>query len=892
MTTVTLTPGQRRVVEHEAGPLRVTGGAGTGKTTALVHRYLRLAREAGAGRVLVLAGARPAALRFRTAVLPHLQGGFDALPVTTAWGVAFDVVARHQRSSSPPRLLGGAEQRALVRELLDADAASPTAWPTLHHLVGRAAFADEVAAAVLDVQAALLSPDEVVASAQSTPRWRELAGFLGRYLAVLEARGLIDGSGVLARACSLLADPAVAALERARHPYVLADDYEGATLATDTLLRRLVGPDGDVTLAGNPALAVGGRRGSSPRFFERFEPVADVALDRSFRRPAPPGLVRSQHPSVEAEAVAGELLAARERGVAWDDMAVLVRDPARREPALARALARHGIPVSRPAGHGGGGDPAVRGLLDLLRWADGDDGALERLLTSPLADLDPADVRRLRREARAQGTPLDRRPELAALVATRDELARHAVHDDAATLAHRAFRLTLSHLVHEPGQAAEALEERALDAVVAFLDGLTRHVERHPTATLAQYLALLDHPPYGPDPWAPDPATEGAVTVAAIAASAGREWHTVVVPGCVEGELPHVVDGGRFFDRAPLHHEGAPSLASRRQAALAEERRLFALACSRATATLVAVAAPEPGVLLSRFVEAFPTLTPRLPLDGASLVPALPPTAGVAPLHPSGALRLSASELATFEDCPLKHAYAYTLGVRRRAGLHAGLGLVVHEVLHRFLDPSGEVPPEDRSRERLHELAEACWSDDLAPYRPQLEQARRELYEMLDLWWEREGALGEAGPEVLDTERHFEVAVGPHRVVGKIDRLDRADDGEGVRVVDYKTGRAPSAADVDDDLQLATYHLAVHADPELARWGRPTQLRLLHLRSMRGYEQEVAPHRLEATRARIVATAERILAEDLEPAVDADCDHCDFHRLCPLWPEGRQLGEA
>jgi hypothetical protein len=56
-------------------------------------------------------------------------------------------------------------------------------------------------------------------------------------------------------------------------------------------------------------------------------------------------------------------------------------------------------------------------------------------------------------------------------------------------------------------------------------------------------------------------------------------------------------------------------------------------------------------------------------------------------------------------------------------------------------------------------------------------------------------------------------------------------------------------------------------------------------------EQEIVPGHAEATEARILATAERILAEDFEPSVHADCDHCEFHRLCPLWDEGREVGE-
>ena len=94
--------------------------------------------------VLVLCRTRAAADRFRDAVLPDLAGAFDALPITTFFGLAYDLVSRHR---GPVTLLTGAEQRQAVARLLAAD--DPSHWPTLGHLLGRAAFAAEVADGLL-----------------------------------------------------------------------------------------------------------------------------------------------------------------------------------------------------------------------------------------------------------------------------------------------------------------------------------------------------------------------------------------------------------------------------------------------------------------------------------------------------------------------------------------------------------------------------------------------------------------------------------------------------------------------------------------------------------------------------------------------------------------------
>ncbi|MDP8976256.1 MAG: ATP-dependent helicase [Actinomycetota bacterium] len=898
---VGLTTAQRRAVAYEGRLLRVRGGAGTGKTTALVHRYLRLAAEVGAHRVLVLSRNRGAAERFRRAVLPHLSGGFQSLPVTTAWGLAFDVL---RRAGLRPRLVSGPEQWSLVRELLASEGGDPARWPTLHPLVGRRAFADEVAGAVLRARSAALRPEHLreaaAAGPGSTDRWLELAAFVERYQVALVERGLVDGAGLLTEACALLGDDSSAETLRSRHPHVLVDDYEAATPAVHQLVRRLMPSGGagtaeagatttSVTVAGNPEGAVDTARGATPACFQSLDPDVEVVLEAAFRRPAAPMVVRCRHPSTEPEAVAGELLAAHDAGVEWEDMAVLVRGLGRRARAISRALERHGIPVA-PTASPLGDDPAVRSLIDLLRWVNGDAGAVERLLSSPLTDLDPGRVRRLRRETNASGTALEDHPTLAGLVSIRDALAARVATDDVAMLAHRAFRSGLGHLVHGPGQTATSAEERALDAVRAFLDGVSRHVEQHPGTTLDDYLALLEAPSVGSDPWVGGPATPATVTVTSIAAAAGQEWHTVVVAGCVEGELPRVGQVVRFFEVSALSQGGSGD--DRHLTPLQEERRLFASAADRATGVLVGVSAPEPGVLLSRFVEGWQEREPQIPLEHGPLPVTLPPTAGTSPMWPDQALRLSASQLDTYQDCPLKHAYRYGLGVRGPGSVHANLGNLVHAVLDRFCDPTGPVPAEERTRDRLHQVAEECWSDDLAPFRPQLEEARRDLFAMLDLWWEHEGGTADP-PVVLATEHPFAVEVGPHRLSGRIDRVDRSDDGKGLRVVDYKSGKhKPRPADVAGDLQLATYHLGASLDAELAEWGPVRQLRLLHLRTMTPLEQEITPGHARATEEWILAVADRIRAEEMGPEVDADCDHCEFHRLCPLWPEGREVGQG
>ena len=490
-----LTAEQRRVVDHAGGRLRVLGAAGSGKTTALLARYRRLVTGgAPPSAVLVLCRTRVAAGRFRDVVLPDLAGGFDALPITTFFGLAYDLVSRY---SAPVTLLTGAEQRHFVAHLLaDED---PAAWPTLGYLRSRPAFVGEVADGLLHLQSG--GADGGLGPTHGP--WPELVDFAERYRRALDAGNRLDASGLLARAADLLADPAVTVAEGDRVRHVLVDDFEAATPPMAMILERL--PCGDIVVAGDPDGVCGGFSGAHRRHLAAVRVDVDIDLNhrrasaapavvpqtpfhgapesagdqsaapnapRQFRQPGTPVLIATRHPSLEPEAVAGELLAARAAGVAWSDMAVLVRRPRHRARAIARALARHGVPAHETAQAAAGDDPVVASVVDMLRWVDGDASALDRLLVSPLSDLDAVEASRIRRQARLAGTPLDADPRLASLIALRDRLALRTITDTPADLAFQIWQQSLTHLVDA--------EDSTLDGLVAFIDALQRQAERDP----------------------------------------------------------------------------------------------------------------------------------------------------------------------------------------------------------------------------------------------------------------------------------------------------------------------------------------------------------------------------------------------------------------------------
>ena len=161
-----------------------------------------------------------------------------------------------------------------------------------------------------------------------------------------------------------------------------------------------------------------------------------------------------------------------------------------------------------------------------------------------------------------------------------------------------------------------------------------------------------------------------------------------------------------------------------------------------------------------------------------------------------------------------------------------------------------------------------------------------------------------------DPESGYEV-----RISGKIDRIDRTDDGSFV-VFDYKTGRMPSVADIDTglNLQLPLYVLAVESLFEGLREGAGAAYLMLrdledcgrsglfadathrntaYVASGRQgmYDHEAYRQRLDAVRGFVLSYTRamrrgifRVTTHD----PDKICPHCPYQQSCRLDPQRMQ----
>lgn len=285
-------------------PWQVLGGPGTGKTALLVDLVTaRITDGADPSSVLVLTHTKQAAAALRDAITvqlgPHAGGvpGASREPmVRTLHSYAFSVLRRHAdlHGNPPPRLLTGAEQDAVLREMLRGDLADIEAgarglWPPrLHPALALGGFAEQLRDLMLRATERGLGPEDLMALGREhdNDAWVAAGRFFQRYeeasmlrwsvgVAAPEATApALDAAELVGAALDALAgDRNLLAAERDRIRYLLVDDAQHLDPQAATLVRAIGSGSASTVVTGDPDQAVFTFRGADSRFLVDLDTV-------------------------------------------------------------------------------------------------------------------------------------------------------------------------------------------------------------------------------------------------------------------------------------------------------------------------------------------------------------------------------------------------------------------------------------------------------------------------------------------------------------------------------------------------------------------------------------------------------------------------------------------
>jgi putative RecB family exonuclease len=251
----------------------------------------------------------------------------------------------------------------------------------------------------------------------------------------------------------------------------------------------------------------------------------------------------------------------------------------------------------------------------------------------------------------------------------------------------------------------------------------------------------------------------------------------------------------------------------------------------------------------------------------------------------------SHSRLSTFENCPRQYWYRYLAKVKveRFDTVEAFLGSRVHDSLEELYARllNGRLMTRDDLLDLYDGLWKKEWHDDI---RIVARKYRKADYHhvgrsALTAYYTRYQPFDQSQTLALETPIHLDLdGTGKYRMIGYVDRLSQAPGVGAYEVHDYKTAKSlPTQADVDDDRQLALYHLGVQA-----KWNGVKQVDLIwhYVR----FDKEIRSRRTLAQLAAVKTQCIHLI-DDIESR-DADeesfktcpsrlCDWCEYASICP-----------
>jgi DNA helicase-2/ATP-dependent DNA helicase PcrA len=825
--------------------------------------------------------------------------------------------------------------------------------------------------------------DAAAALAEDGRRHAELARAYARYQELLATNGFIDFGDQVALALRLVRGSASARRDIAgRFRYILVDEFQDTNRAQAELVGLLAEPHRNVTVVGDDDQAIYAFRGAAidniVDFEGRYPGARTVVLRRNYRSLAPvldaayrlirfndpdrleirtglPKRLRAQRVepaaspvrleafttgSEEADWIAADIARRVAQGAAPRDHAVLVRANGHADSVL-RALNVAGLPWRFSGSSGLYARPEVRLLMSFLRVIADPESSVDAYAVASsepyaLSGEDLTSIvnaaRRRNRSVMAILLEVDRQPGILRISPASRDAVRRLVEDITryAAMAHErpagevlyAFLResgTLARLAASPTTAAE----EGLGNIARFFDIIRAQsalLADDRATFVAQHLQTLTEA--GDDPATADLDPEAdAVAVLTVHKAKGLEFPVVYLPGLVVGRFPGNGRGEVLPVPAGLGR-GEPMTADR---ALAEERRLFYVAMTRARDELILSHAADYGSSRARRVSPFVLEALDLPLSsgtpgaGSSPSSAEERLAGFAGIDaPAEAARSPSSEPLTLSygqidaylTCPLKYKYAHVLRVPTAPHHALVYGAALHKVVQLFhhRHTRGHVMTEAE----LDDVLDSAWSNEGFVSREheeaRLAGARASLRRF------REAQLRPEAIIPTYVEREFTFDLGGDRIRGRWDRVDIEPEtdrptphseapvagdeptrfadvvtptlgimgAERVTITDYKTSdvRDPAKARqrARESLQLQIYAMAYEA-----MTGRlPDHVALYFLDSGLVGKVDVEPKRIAKARERMAGAAAGIRARRFEATPDPmACARCPFRDICP-----------
>ena len=588
---------QRKAVESLDGPLLVLAGAGTGKTRVLTTRlgHLLATGKAWPGQILAVTFTNKAAREMKLRIGDLIGGVVEGMTwLGTFHSIGAKILRRHAELvglKSDFTILDTDDQILLLKQIIGAHNLDEKRWP-----------ARLLAGHIDGWKNRGLTPDKIPAGEAQAYGNGKGGALYTEYQERLKILNATDFGDLLLECLRLFQEnPDVLADYQRRFKYMLVDEYQDTNVAQYLWLRLLAQGDKNICCVGDDDQSIYGWRGAEVdnilRFDKDFPGAKVIRLEQNYRSTphilaAASGLIahnegrlgktlntdRSDGDKImlrghwdgdeEARAIGDDLEAAQIKGVALNDVAILVRASFQMRAFEDRFITL-GLPYRVIGGPRFYERAEIRDALAYLKitMSPDNDLAFERIINVPKRSIGSTSVKKMHEHARAGGISLYR-----AAIAMSDAgeftpKTRNSLQNLLQSFARwRAMSSGIAHtelaeiILDESGYTEKWQNDKSPDAA-GRLENLKELVRS--MGEFENMSGFLEHISLVMD--TETAAAEDKVCLMTLHSAKGLEFDRIFLPGWEEGLFPH---------QRALDENG--------RAGLEEERRLAYVGITRA----------------------------------------------------------------------------------------------------------------------------------------------------------------------------------------------------------------------------------------------------------------------------------------------------------------------
>ncbi len=547
-----------------------------------------------------------------------------------------------------------------------------------------------------------------------------------------------------------------------------------------------------------------------------------------------------------------------EQSASWSDFAILVRANDQSRPFI-EALEHSGVPYQFVASRGLYAKPIVLNLIAFLKLLDNyhESDAMYRYLTLPMFNLEQHEIIKLTHEAaKKRWTLWETARQARAWLRLSDQAQKNL--DQALALLDKFIAraknektsrivfdfLNESHYLKYIDSLEEGKKRQLFSYLGQFYKRIKAFEELNDDKSVKNFLNQLglelesgeqgDLAAFNED--------EGPemVKVMTVHSAKGLEFKYVFLVNLVDQRFPT----RERTDAIDLPDKLVKEIVPEGDIHLQEERRLFYVGLTRAKDGLFLTSADDYGGVRKKKISVFlADLGFKQPevkavtaekLESVNQIKA-PANQSIKEFLP---VKFSFTQIKDFQNCPRGYYYKYILKIPLKGNNYFSFGSSVHLALQKFYEevkrrqtssqgslfgqsngktqrgPSLALgttlqtarPKLIRDLISLAELIkfyEEGWIEDWYASKQQKEDYFKQGKEILKNFYHSK-YLEESAPVYL--EKMFMVKINGYNLTGKIDRLDEA--GDGLKIIDYKTGKPKEKLEAEDKEQLLIYQAA------------------------------------------------------------------------------------